>query len=150
MLKPETTIGEAREVLQGFLSSTGCYDICARCPVYPGGVGCCHGCAKLARSEKTGALGCSQPNLSCLSYTCSVLNKHLSHLPSETHGDKLLEFVDLVYPLPREGYRGCEPRPDGELIQIKDPILEIMAAITREKHNAEVSRGSAGSLDSNS
>lgn len=125
-LEPGTTIGEARETIHAFLSSTGCYAICARCPVYPGGVGCCHGCAKLARSEKTGALGCSQPNLSCLSYTCSVLDRHLLEI------GRFEEFNSLVYGIPREGYRGCEPRPGGEVIQIRDPIREIHAVITRE------------------
>jgi hypothetical protein len=122
-LKPGTTIGEAREAIQKFLSSTGCYDICAQCPVYPNGVGCCHGCAKLARSVSGEVLGCSQPNLSCLSYTCSVLDRHLLEI------GKFEEFNGLVYGIPREGYRGCEPRPGGEVIQIKDPIREIRAVI---------------------
>jgi len=111
------TVGEAREAVSEFLRATGCYEICAHCPVYPGGVGCCHGCAHLVRNK-----GCGNQNLSCLTYTCGVLNMHLSRQSSETHGNKLNEFVALVYPLPREGYRGCEKREASELLQISDPL----------------------------
>ncbi len=121
-LKDGTAIGEAREVLSAFLRETGCYDICAECPVYPGGEGCCHGCGKLV----SGA-GCEQPNLSCLTYTCSVLNQHL------IEQGKFEEFTDLSYGLPREGYRGCTPRPPGELIQISDPLREVKASIDLKK-----------------
>ena len=126
------TVQEARERLSGFLQETGCYDICAHCPVYPGGEGCCHGCPSLMKGE-----GCSTPNLSCLSYTCGVLNEHLSRLPSEDQSNKLLELTSLVYGMPREGYRGCERRADEELLQINDPLASINALIEmKEKEDA--------------
>jgi len=112
-----TTVQEAREHLSGFLQETGCYDICARCPVYPGGEGCCHGCPSLMKGE-----GCSTPNLSCLSYTCGVLNEHLRRQ------GKLDELTELIYGMPREGYRGCQRREDSELLRITDP-LEVIAEV---------------------
>lgn len=121
--KEGTTVEEAREKISGFLEKTGCYEICARCPVYPNGVGCCHGCGKLARDPNGQVTGCSQPNLSCLTYTCSVLDRHL------IEGGKFEEFNDLVYGISREGYRGCQPRPDNELLEISDPLREVMATI---------------------
>ena len=129
-LKPGATIGEAREVLSGFLKDTGCYDICAHCPTYPGGEGCCHGCPSLLRGEDGKVRGCGKPNLSCLTYTCGVLNEHLRRLPSEEGGSKLDELTQLIYGIPREGYRGCEPRQTSELVQIEDP-LEICASLSR-------------------
>ena len=127
-----TTIQEAREILSDFLQEAGCYDICAKCPVYPGGEGCCHGCPSLMKGK-----GCSTPNLSCLSYTCGVLNEHLSRLASEEYPNKLTEFTKLIYGMPREGYRGCEKRPDNELLQIGDPLVEIHADIELEKEDGE-------------
>ncbi len=117
-----TTVQEARETLSGFLQKTGCYDICAHCPVYPGGEGCCHGCSNLTKGK-----GCNTPNLSCLSYTCGVLNEHLRRQ------GKLDELTELIYGMPREGYRGCERRPDGELLQIGDPLVEVTAIIEVEE-----------------
>lgn len=116
--KDGTTVVEARERISEFLRETGCYEICAQCPVYPGGEGCCHGCGKLVQGA-----GCSQPNLSCLSYTCSVLNQHL------IEQGQFEDFNDLVYGLPREGYRGCQPKPDGELLQITNPLHELKASL---------------------
>ncbi len=121
--KEGATVGEAREILSNFLQETGCYTICAQCPVYPGGEGCCHGCGKLSRNESGGVTGCGQPNLSCLSYTCSVLDRHL------IESERFEEFNDLVYGIPREGYRGCQPRQDKEVLQITDPLREIKATI---------------------
>ncbi len=118
--KKGTTIGEARETLAGFLEETGCYSICAKCPIYPGGEGCCHGCSNLKRG-----VGCTTPNLSCLSYTCGLLNEHLRRQ------DKLDELTQLIYGMPREGYRGCQRREDGELLQIGDP-LEVIAEVLIE------------------
>ena len=119
-----TTVQEARERLSDFLQETGCYDICAHCPAYPGGEGCCHGCPSLMKGK-----GCSTPNLSCLSYTCGVLNAHLSRQASEDYPNKLTELTELIYGVPREGYRGCERRPDNELLRIGDPLLEINAVV---------------------
>jgi len=115
--KNGTSVAEARRVLSDFLQETGCYDICAHCPVYPGGEGCCHGCPSLMKGE-----GCSAPNLSCLSYTCGVLNEHLRRQ------GKLDELIELTYGMPREGYRGCQRREDSEVLQIIDP-LEVVAEI---------------------
>ena len=126
-VKNGTTVAKAREIISGFLRETGCYDICARCPVYPGGEGCCHGCGKLARDEAGQVLGCSQPNLSCLTYTCAVLDRHL------IEQDKFSEFNDLAYGLPREGYRGCQPIPGGHLLQVGDPLREVKASIELQK-----------------
>lgn len=126
-LKEGTTAAEAREVLAVFLKDSGCYNICAQCPVYPGGEGCCHGCANLARGE-----GCTTPNLSCLSYTCGVLNEHLRRQDAYQRGlfpNALEELTELIYGLPREGYRGCQRREDGEMLQIADPLAEIVAEI---------------------
>ncbi len=121
--KKGTTTGEARETLAGFLEETGCYKICASCPVYPEtGVGCCDGCIHLKRDEAGQVLGCGHPNLTCLSHTCSALNKHLLQI------GRLEEFVDAVYVLPREGRRGCQMREDEEVLQIKDP-LEVVADV---------------------
>lgn len=125
------TVGQARENVSRFLQETGCYSICANCPVYPGGVGCCAGCSKLVHGK-----GCSDPNLSCLTYTCSVLNMHLSGIKSETHVNKLEEFVAMVYPLPREGYRGCEKLPDSQIVELSDP-LEINAIVGIEGAQGE-------------
>jgi len=121
-LKNGTTIGEAREILSAFLQETGCHEICAKCPVYPGGEGCCHGCGKLVQGA-----GCGQPNLSCLTYTCSVLNQHL------IEQDKFEEFNDMAYGLPREGYRGCQPLDGDALLQISDPLREVRASIDLKK-----------------
>lgn len=125
-LKDGITVGEAREEISSFLQENGCYDICANCPVY-GEDGCCHGCSHLVRGK-----GCGARNISCLSYTCGVLNMHLSRIPDEDHGNKLTALTDMLYGLPREGYRGCDRREPGELLQIEDP-LEIRATITPEK-----------------
>lgn len=124
--KEETTVQEAREHLSDFLQEAGCYDICAHCPVYPGGEGCCHGCPSLMKGK-----GCSTPNLSCLSYTCGVLNEHLRRQ------NKLDELTELIYGMPREGYRGCERRADDELLQIGDPLVEVTALIEVEKEDGE-------------
>ena len=132
-----TTVEEARGRLSGFLQETGCFDICAHCPVYPGGEGCCRGCPNLMKGK-----GCSTPNLSCLSYTCGVLNEHLRRKPSETHGTKLDELTDMIYGMPREGYRGCERRPDQELLQIGDPLVEIAAVVEQiERQVFELEKG---------
>lgn len=116
--KEKTTVQEAREVIARFLEETGCYKICVRCPVYPGGEGCCHGCAHLVKDK-----GCSTPNLSCLSYTCGVLNEHLRRQ------GKLDELIEMTYGLEREGYRGCERRSDTELLQVSDPLEEAVANV---------------------
>ncbi len=126
-LKNGIPVAEARETLSRFLQETGCYDICARCPVYPGGVGCCHGCGKLLRDQHGRVLGCGQPNLSCLTYTCSVLDRHL------IEQGKFEEMNELAYGLPKEGYRGNQPRPDDELLQITDPLREVKASIRLER-----------------
>lgn len=135
--KDGVTVGEARERISRFLQDTGCYDICANCPIY-GEEGCCHGCSHLVRGK-----GCSAQNLSCLSYTCGALNMHLSRIPDEEFGNKLTALTDLLYGLPREGYRGCDRRDPGELLQIEDP-LEIRATI--EVRDDEVSCGHPGDL----
>lgn len=122
-----TTATQARESLSSFLRETGCYEICARCPVYPNGVGCCHGCGKLARAESGAVLGCGQPNLSCLSYTCAVLDRHLLEQGA------FEEWNDLIYGVPREGYRGCEPLPSSQVLEVRDPIREVLATIALEK-----------------
>ncbi len=132
-LENGTTMAEAREIISGFLRETGCYDICARCPVYPGGEGCCHGCGKLARNEAGQVLGCGQPNLSCLTYTCSALNMHLLSIPDDEHGNKLMALTETIYGIPREGYRGCNTLPDNELLNISDPLAELKATIEIEK-----------------
>ena len=123
-LKDEVTVGEAREEISGFLADAGCYDICANCPVY-GEDGCCSGCEHLVRGE-----GCSKKNLSCLSYTCGVLNMHLSRQDASDvlFPNRLAELTDKLYGLPREGYRGCELRSEAEVLQIEDP-LEIHASV---------------------
>jgi len=114
----KSTVKQAREQIASFLAKTGCYDICARCPVYPGGEGCCQGCPNLMRGK-----GCGSPNLSCLTYTCGVLNEHLRRQ------GKLNEFIEMTYGIPREGYRGCQRRGDDELLQIIDPLKEVIAEI---------------------
>lgn len=138
-LKDGITVGEAREEISSLLEETGCYNICANCPVY-GEDGCCHGCSHLVRGK-----GCGKQNLSCLSYTCGVLNMHLLQQPDEEHGNKLLALTDLLYGLPREGYRGCELKEPDEVLNISDP-LEIRATI--EVKEDEVSSGPAGGLGS--
>ncbi len=125
--KNGVSVEEARETLSTFLEEAGCYAICARCPVYPGGEGCCQGCPSLMKEQ-----GCGAPNLSCLTYTCGVLNAHLSRLASEDYPNKLTELTELIYGLPREGYRGCERRSDTELLQITNP-LALVAEINREE-----------------
>jgi len=75
--------------------------------------------------------GCSTPNLSCLSYTCGVLNEHLRRQ------NKLDELTELIYGMPREGYRGCERRADDELLQIGDPLVEVTAVIEGEKEDGK-------------
>lgn len=119
----DTTIEEARKKISSFLQETGCYDICAQCPVYPDGEGCCHGCGKLTRVKSGKITGCGQPNLSCLTYTCSVLDRHLLEI------NRFKEFNDMIYGIQREGYRGCEPRNGQELLQISDPLQEIKTTI---------------------
>jgi hypothetical protein len=52
-----------------------------------------------------------------------VLNRHLIEL------ERFEEFNYLTYGLPREGYRGCAPRPDNEVLEIRDPLRELMATI---------------------
>lgn len=127
-----TTVQEARGQIAGFLDGTGCYNICARCPVYPGGAGCCHGCDQLVPGK-----GCSAPNLSCLSYTCGTLNEHLRRTYSEEAESKLDELTQLIYGMPREGYRGCERRPDREVLQLGDPLVTITALIEPEKEDED-------------
>lgn len=99
-------VSEAREWVSDFLQKTGCYDICTECPVY-GEEGCCSGCSRLVRG-----VGCSKKNLSCLTYTCGVLNFHLLQIPDGEYGNALNRFVTLTVSLPREGYRGSERLPD--------------------------------------
>ena len=127
-LKDGASVEEARGVLSDFLQENGCYDICAKCPLY-GEEGCCRGCGNLIRSE-----GCSTPNISCLTYTCTVLNKHLERIPDEGYGNKMSAFTDLAYGLPREGYRGLDRRPSEELLQITDP-LEVRASVAPKKES---------------
>lgn len=115
--KTGTTVGEAREALSDFLSRLGCYEICAKCPAYPDGQGCCFGCEKLTPE------GCSQRNLSCLSCTCAVLDRHL------IEREQFEAWNDLVYGIPREGYRGVHPRPDEELLEVSDPLKEMNEAL---------------------
>ena len=115
----KTTIQEARETLARFLKETGCSDICAVCPAYPGGEGCCEGCQRLVKGK-----GCGSPNLSCLSYVCGVLWEHLHRQ------GKVEEFGRMVYGIPREGYRGCQRREDDELMQVSDPLEELAATIS--------------------
>ena len=69
--------------------------------------------------------GCEEPNLSCLSYTCGVLNEHLRRQ------GRLDELISKVYGLPREGYRGCQRRADDEVIQALDPLAEVGANFVR-------------------
>lgn len=130
--KEGTTIKETREHLSDFLNQAKCYDICASCPVYPEtGVGCCDGCPELMRDDEGQVTGCGKPNLTCLSHTCSVLNKHLMQT------GRLEEFIETVYIIPREGRRGCNMRPDDELLQIGDPLLEITALIEIEEREED-------------
>lgn len=122
-LKDGILVGEAREKISGFLAENGCYDICANCPVY-GEDGCCSGCEHLVRGE-----GCGKKNLSCLSYTCGVLNMHLIRKKTDDgvrHSNKLVELTDMLYGLPREGYRGCELRSENEPLKIQDPLGILM------------------------
>ena len=115
-LKDGVTVGEARERISGLLNDSGCYDICASCPVY-GEDGCCTGCEHLVRGK-----GCGKQNLSCLSYTCGALNMHLSMQPDPVFPNKLANLTDLIYGLPREGYRGCELKSENEPLKIEDPL----------------------------
>lgn len=121
--KQGTTIQGARAEIARFLQETGCYDTCAACPVYPGGEGCCQGCPQLMKNPEGKVLGCGSPNLSCLSYTCGVLNEKLRRQ------GRLEEFITMVYPLPREGYRGCQRREDHSLLQISDPLGDLVAEV---------------------
>jgi hypothetical protein len=75
------------------------------------------------RNPQGQVLGCGSPNLSCLSYTCGVLNEHLRRQ------GKLEEFIQMTYPLPREGYRGCQRREDHEVLQIADPLHDLIAEV---------------------
>lgn len=115
--KEGTTIGEAREVLSDFLRDTGCFKICAQCPLYSGGQGCCPGCEKLTPE------GCSQRNLSCLCCTCSTLDRHLIEM------ERFEAWNDLIYGIPREGYRGSHLRPDEERFEISDPLARVRGRI---------------------
>ena len=54
---------------------------------------------------------------------------HLSHIPDQEHGNKLTAFTELIYGLPREGYRGCDRREPTDLLKISDP-LEINAVVS--------------------
>jgi hypothetical protein len=122
--KNDTTVQEAREHLADFLSETKCYDVCASCPVYPEtGVGCCDGCDHLMRDDAGQVLGCGNPNLTCLSHTCSALNVQLMNQ------GRLEEFVKMVDVIPREGRRGCQRREDSELLQIKSSSKEVVAEV---------------------
>lgn len=123
------TVEEARDILKQFLQETGTYHICAECPIY-GPDGCCSGCSNLVRGKTDGS-ACQNTNLSCLSYVCNTLALYLSKLPSDEHGDKLKEFLELTYGMPREGYRGSQRRGEGELLQIEDP-LKVVAEFQRE------------------
>ncbi len=121
-LKDGVTVSEARARVSGFLKDTGCYDICANCPIY-GADGCCSGCEHLTQGE-----GCGKQNLSCLSYTCGALNMHLSRQDAseELHPNKLVELTDILYGLPREGYRGCDMKSENEPLKIGDPLGILM------------------------
>lgn len=125
------TAQEAREILRDFLKDTGTYRICASCPIY-GPDGCCRGCSHLVRGKDDGS-SCQNSNLSCLSYICNTLAIYLSKLSSPLHENKLMEFLQLTYGMPREGYRGCQGREDGELLQIGDPLGEVIAEVFIEK-----------------
>lgn len=115
-MKSLTTVQEAREEISSFLQDTGCYEICAECPVY-GEEGCCSGCEHLVKGK-----GCSNPNLSCLTYTCSVLNMHLLNQEDEVYGNKLYSLSKKAYGLPREGYRGCDLLDADQTIVLEDPL----------------------------
>ena len=128
-MRDGVTVQEAREEISSFLQENGCYNICAKCPVY-GEDGCCRGCSNLIRGS-----GCLTPNLSCLSYTCGVLNKHLLLIPSEDHGNKLVEFTNLVYGMPREGYRGVDRLPGDQELEMNNP-LNLFTLPSEEEENA--------------
>jgi hypothetical protein len=66
-----------------------------------------------------------------------MLNEHLRRRGSSTHGNKLNELTTLLYGMPKEGYRGCERRPDNELLEISDPLVEITALIELEEETDE-------------
>lgn len=117
-----TTVKEARRAIAHFLKETGCSDICANCPAYPG-AGCCSNADGTACPHLQPGAGCQSPNLSCLSYVCSVLIEHLRREGS------LHRFLRLTYGLPREGYRGCQRREEGEVLQVTDPLAEVAAKI---------------------
>lgn len=122
--KDGTTIQEARERLAQFLQEARCYDICAKCTLYPEtGEGCCAGCSNLAKDGTGKISGCGRPNLTCLSHTCSVLNMHL------IRAGRLEEFVEMTYVLPREGRRGDQRREDHALLQVGDPLQELMMEV---------------------
>ena len=40
--------------------------------------------------------------------------------------NKLAELTDLLYGLPREGYRGCELKSENEPLKIQDPLGILM------------------------
>jgi hypothetical protein len=42
---------------------------------------------------------------------------------------RLTEFVELTYPIRREGYRGCQRREGGEEMTLTDPLAEVVAKI---------------------
>lgn len=132
------TYAEARAELSEFLRATGCYDICRSCPVYPGGEGCCQGCAHLLRNEQGKVQGCANQNLSCLSYTCGVLNEHLRRQADPEFGNQLNALTQRIYGLPREGYRGCQKRASEETIVWQDP-LRLVAHLHREEGSCSLS-----------
>ncbi len=55
---------------------------------------------------------------------------HLSHQDAsdELFPNKLVHLTDMLYGLPREGYRGCDRRNEEEVLTIEDP-LEIRAKL---------------------
>jgi hypothetical protein len=57
------------------------------------------------------------------------LNEHLRRTPSAKHDNALAEYTELIYGMPREGYRGCTRRADGEVLEITDPLVEIRAVV---------------------
>jgi len=109
MKKPQT-IGEARKTIDDFLIDTGCNKICQKCPLY-GKHGCCEGCDYLVEGK-----GCTNKNLSCLTYSCTALNSHLLNQSDPEHENKLVAFVRLTEGLPREGYRGSSLRKSSEIL----------------------------------
>jgi hypothetical protein len=65
------------------------------------------------------------------------LNEHLRRTYSEEAESKLDELTQLIYGMPREGYRGCERRPDREVLQLGDPLVTITALIEPEKEDED-------------